>query len=183
MTAPDASPGDATETGFLDKLIKILDKVTDFNLAISYWIIYPFILIVVTTDVIGRNFFSYPLSWAIEGSGLFLIGGIFLAVGKVELEHSHIMLDIIYDRYSPRMKLFADFSTRVIVTLWMGAATVRSAIEIPTAYTLMESGADFRYPFWPMRAIMTFGFLTLTFCLLYNTLLAYKKLRGKEGGR
>ena len=183
MAAQDASPGDAPETGFIDKMGKFLDKVTDINLAITYWILYPFILVVITFDVVGRNFFQYPLSWAIEGSGLFLIGGIFLAMGKVELEKSHIMLDIIYDHYPYKLKMFADFSTRVIVTLWMAATTIRSAIEIPTAYNLMESGADFRYPFWPMRVVMTFGFFTLTFCLLYNALDAYRKLRSKEGGR
>ncbi|MDR0466990.1 MAG: TRAP transporter small permease [Deltaproteobacteria bacterium] len=183
MAAQDASPGDAPESGFLDKMGKILDKVTDVNLAVTYWVFYPFILVVVTFDVVGRNFFNFPLSWAIEGSGLFLIGCIFLAMGKVELENSHIMLDIIYDRYPRKMKLFADFSTRVLITLWMAATTVRSAIEIPTAYRLMESGADFRYPFWPMRVVMTFGFFVLTFCLLFNALNAFRKMHDKEGGR
>ena len=182
MVAQDASPSDAPETGPFDKLGKILDKLADINLAVTYWIIYPFILVVITVDVVGRNFFSHPLAWAIEGSGLFLIGGIFLALGKVELEKSHIMLDIIYDRYPRKLKLFVDFSTRIIVTLWAAATTVRSAIEIPTAYTLVESGADFRYPFWPMRVIMTFAFLTLTFCLLYNTLDACRQFC-KKGGK
>jgi len=183
MTAQDTAPAGAVgpECGFLGKVWKILDKVTDINLAITYWVLYPFILVVITVDVVGRNFFNAPLAWATEGSGLFLIGGIFLAIGKVELESSHIMLDIIYDRYPRKMRLFVDFSTRVIVTLWMAAATVRSAIEVPTAYNLMESGADFRYPFWPMRVIMTFGFVTLTFCLLYNALNAYRQLREKGG--
>ena len=180
MVAQDASPGDAPETSFLDKVGKILDKVADVNLAITYWIIYPFILVVITVDVIGRNFFNSPLSWAIEGSGLFLIGGIFLALSKVELENSHIMLDIVYASYPRKMKLFADFSTKIIVALWMAAATIRSAMEIPTAYNLMESGADFRYPFWPMRVVMTFGFFSVTLCLLYNTLKACRQLR-KEG--
>ena len=183
MAAQDASPDAVPKAGFLDKTGKILDKVADVNLAATYWIIYPLILVVITIDVIGRNFFHYPLSWAIEGSGLFLIGGIFLAMGKVELEKSHIMLDIIYDHYPRKMKLFVDFSTRIIVTLWMAATAIRSAMEIPTAYNLMESGADFRYPFWPMRVVMTFGFFTVTLCLLYNALDAYRKLRSKEGGR
>ena len=182
MAAQDASPDGASETGFLDSLGKIVHRVADINLAISCWVLYPFILIVVAVDVTGRNFFNSPLSWAIEGSGLFLIGAIFLAVGRVELDNDHIMLDVVYSMYSRKMKLIADFTTRIIVTLWMAAATVRSALEIVTAYKLMESGADFRYPFWPMRVVMTFGFLTLTFCLLYNVLDAIRKLR-REGGR
>lgn len=155
----------------------IIDKVSDLCLAGSMYVLYPAILIVICVDVIGRNFFNTPLSWAIEGSGLFLIGGIFLAVSRVELDNGHILLDILYANYKPRLKAFCDMLTRAFAFLWMVAATIRSSFEIPTAYMLNESGADFRYPFWPMRVIMTFGFFVLALALLCNVVKAYRKLR------
>lgn len=158
-----------------------VEKAADVSLGFSMYLLYPAILIVICTDVIGRNFFETPLSWAIEGSGLFLIGAIFLAVPKVELDKNHILLDILYDIYPKRAKLVCDLLTRLLAGLWMLAATVRSSFEIPTAYMLNESGADFRYPFWPMRVIMTIGFLVLTLSLLYNVVDAYKQLR--KGGQ
>lgn len=158
-----------------------VDKAADICLAFSMYILYPAILVVILTDVIGRNFFHTPLSWAIEGSGLFLIGGIFLAVPRVELDKGHILLDIVYANYSKRTKLICDMLTRAIASLWMLAATIRSAVEIPTSYLLNESGADFRYPFWPMRVIMTLGFLMLTLALVYNVVASFRELR--YGGR
>ena len=64
----------------------------------------------------------------------------------------------------------------------MLAATVRSSVEIHTAFVLHESGTDFRYPFWPMRVIMTTGFLLLALALLCNVVSSYKQLRmgGKQ---
>lgn len=159
----------------------LVEKAADICLGCSMYILYPAILLVICIDVIGRNFFDTPLSWAIEGSGLFLIGAIFLAVPRVELDKGHILLDILYANYSRKMTLVCDMLTRAFAFLWMLAATIRSSFEIPTAYALNESGADFRYPFWPMRVIMTLGFLVLTLALLYNVIDAYRQLR--KGGR
>lgn len=156
-------------------------KTADICLGFSMYALYPVILIVICVDVAGRNFFGMPLSWAIEGSGLFLIGAIFLAAPMVELDKGHILLDILYANYQPRMKNFCDMLTRCFAFLWMLAATVRSSLEIPTAYMLNESGADFRYPFWPMRVIMTIGFLVLTLVLLHNVFDACKQfLKGGQ---
>lgn len=164
-----------------DGWMRGVDKAADVCLGFSMYILYPLILVVICTDVIGRNFFETPLSWAIEGSGLFLIGAIFLAVPRVELDKSHILLDILYAVYPRKVQLICDLSTRALAFLWMLAATIRSSFEIPTAYMLNESGSDFRYPFWPMRVLMTIGFLVLTLALLYNVVDAYKQLR--NGGQ
>lgn len=163
--------------------MRMVDKVADICLAGSMYILYPAILIVICTDVVGRNFFNTPLSWAIEGSGLFLIGAIFLAVSRVELDKDHILLDIVYAVYPRKVRYFCDMLTRSFAFLWMLAATVRSSFEIPTAFMLNESGADFRYPFWPMRVIMTIGFLVLTLALLSNVVKAYRLFRQCQGGQ
>lgn len=157
-----------------------VNKVSDFCLGISMYILYPAILTVILIDVIGRNFFHTPLSWAIEGSGLFLVGAIFLATPRVELDRDHILLDILYSNYSRKLKLICDMLTRAVCCVWMAAATVRSSVEIHTAYTLNESGADFKYPFWPMRVVMTCAFFILTITLLCNVILCFKALRKKE---
>ncbi|RRD71894.1 MULTISPECIES: TRAP transporter small permease subunit [unclassified Desulfovibrio] len=157
-----------------------VDKVASIILHVSMYVWYPLILIVILVDVIGRNFFASPLSWAIEGSGLFLIGGIFLAVPRVELDRNHILLDILYARYSYKTQLACDMLTRAVGCLWMLAATIRSSVEIHTSFLLDESGTDFRAPFWPIRVIMTFGFLMLALTLLHSTIDSYRKFR-REG--
>ncbi len=158
-------------------LWKIVDKVSNYSLAVSMYLLYPAILAVVCIDVIGRNFFATPLSWAIEGSGIFLIGAIFLAAPRVELDREHILLDILYANYSQKSKLLCDILTRFVALLWMLGATWRSAVEIHTSFILDESGADFRFPFWPMRLIMTFGFLLIALALLCNIIDCIRKLR------
>lgn len=154
-----------------------VDKASDIALAASMYILYPAIVVVILIDVIGRNFFATPLSWAIEGSGLFLIGAIFLAAPRVELDRGHILLDILYANYSKKNKLFCDMLTRAVACLWMLAATARSCVEVHTAFMLHESGTDFRYPFWPMRMIMTTGFVLLALALLSNAVSSYRQFR------
>lgn len=196
MVKQDASPGNASglaEIALEDVgkgashepapsgFARGINKTADVSLAVSMYILYPAILVVILIDIIGRNFFGTPLSWAIEGSGLFLIGAIFLAVPRVELDKTHILLDILYANYSEHTKRICDMLTRVIASLWMLGATIRSAMEIPTAFMLNESGADFRYPFWPVRVVMTIAFLILTLALIYNVGDSFKHLR--NGGR
>ena len=175
---PGGEPGAPKPSGWM----RGVDKAADIGLNFSMYLLYPAILIVILIDVIGRNFFGTPLSWAIEGSGLFLIGAIFLAVPRVELDKTHILLDILYATYKKKTQLICDMLTRALACLWMLAATIRSSFEIPTAFMLNESGSDFRYPFWPMRVVMTIGFLLLTLALLYNVVDSFKRLR-KEGGK
>jgi len=177
VTPQSGDPESPAKSGWM----RGVDKASDIALNFSMYLLYPAILIVIMIDVIGRNFFATPLSWAIEGSGLFLIGAIFLAVPRVELDRTHILLDILYATYSDRTKLICDMLTRAVACLWMLAATIRSSFEIPTAFMLNESGSDFRYPFWPMRVIMTIGFLLLTLTLLYNVIDSIKQLR--KGGK
>ena len=124
--------------------MKVVDKLANFILRFNMYLFYPAILIVILIDVTGRNFFATPLSWAIEGSGLFLIAGIFLAVPRVELDRGHILLDILYARYSKKAQLICDMLTRSLCFLWMLAATIRSSIEIRTSYLMQESDTDFR---------------------------------------
>ena len=84
-------------------------------------------------------------------------------------------------RYSKKAQLICDMLTRSLCFLWMLAATIRSSIEIRTSYLMQESGTDFRAPFWPMRVIMTLGFLILALALLSNAIDCYRKLRA--GGK
>lgn len=169
--------GGGEDSGWVRWMHAIVNKGASAALGISIYLLYPAILVVILIDVIGRNFFATPFSWAIEGSGLFLIGAIFLAASRVELDRGHILLDILYARYSEKTKHVCDMLTRAVACVWMFAATIRSGIEIHTAYILNESGADFRYPFWPMRVIMTAAFLLLAFSLLCNVIYSYKQLQ------
>jgi len=160
-------------------LWRVTDKIANWALSISMYILYPAILIVVCADVTGRNFFAAPLSWAIEGSGIFLIGAIFLAAPRVELDRTHILLDILYAHYSKKARLVCDILTRFVALVWMCGATWRSAIEIHTSFILDESGADFRYPFWPMRMIMTLSFALIALTIICNIISCIRQLRAK----
>jgi TRAP-type mannitol/chloroaromatic compound transport system permease small subunit len=62
----------------------------------------------------------------------------------------------------------------------MTGATVRSAVEIHTSYVLLESGTDFRYPFWPMRLVMTIGFALVALALICTIISSIRELR-EEG--
>lgn len=181
MVTQDASACGAETPPAKTGWMRGVENIADAILSVSMYLLYPAILLVICIDVVGRNFFHTPLSWAIEGSGLFLIGAIFLAVPRVELDKSHILLDILYATYPRKMKLICDMLTRTFAFLWMLAATIRSAYEIPTSFLLNESGSDFRYPFWPMRVVMTIGFLVLALALLYNVVDCFSQLR--KGGQ
>ena len=161
--------------------IKGFNAVSDFFFNVSAFIAYPAILVIITCDVVGRNFLHSPVAWAIEGSGLLLLSGIFLAGSKIEQDGEHIQLDALYAHYSTKGKLFLDLFARLVATGWVGIMTWRSFIEIGISIDMRETGSDFIYPYWPIRVIMTLGFLVLCIQLLLTCGSIILKFR--EGGR
>ena len=181
----DTPLGDeAVNTDTEPLFMRAIDKLSGVGLGVSMYLLYPGILVIIAADVIGRNFFHAPVSWAIEGSGVLLVGCIFLSAGRVELEKKHILLDVFYTDYSEKTKAISDICTRFLAFLWTLITSIRCFMEVRTSFTLGETGGDFKWQYWPARLAMAIGFLLLTlclFCTIYDAFRRYKK--AAKGGQ
>lgn len=159
---------------------RLLHALVTLSHYVSAFVLYPFMVIIITVDVGGRFLFNSPLSWGTEGSGLVQIMAIFLACAAVDASDSHIRLDILYANFRPRTQTLVNLLTCVVAGIWVSMLGWRSFTEIFVSYDMLESGMDVTIPFWPIRVVMTFAFLLLGLQLLMSFFINLAKLFRRE---
>lgn len=117
----------------MEKVLRYIDQMSIWSGKISSWLIIPLIAIV-AYDVIARKFYRATI-WAYD-SALWVYAGIFLiGLAWVLKEHSHIRVDVIYERHSPRAKALFEVLSYLI-------------FFFPLTITLLISGAAYAVESW-----------------------------------
>lgn len=90
-----------------------MDSISEWSGRIFIWLIIP-LTIVVVFEVISRRIFNAPHIWATEVTN-YLYGPHFMLVAAYTLLYrSHVSIDIIYAKFSPRTRGILDIITHLI---------------------------------------------------------------------
>ena len=133
-------------------------------------------------EVFSRYIFGAPTAWAFE-LGYILTGTHFLLGAAIALlRESHIRIDLIYARFSPRGKAATDLIFYVCLFLPFLVLLCDSLAEY--ALRSFETGertgqSSWNPPIWPFRAIITFSFGLLTLQVVAEILKCIAVLRGQ----
>ncbi len=96
----------------LQRLLRGMDQVSEWSGKIFVWLIIPLTAVVVF-EVISRRFFGSPHIWATEVTD-YIYGPHFMLVAAYTLLHrGHVSVDIIYVRFSPRVRGVLDIFTHL----------------------------------------------------------------------
>jgi TRAP-type C4-dicarboxylate transport system permease small subunit len=71
-----------------------------------------------TYEVVMRYVFRAPTSWAQEVSEIFLLWGVFLALGRIVKLRENISIEVVYDRLPAGGQRFVDVVALTIVALF-----------------------------------------------------------------
>ena len=94
----------------LKKFLKGIDQISEWSGRIFVWLIIPLTVIVVF-EVISRRFFNRPHIWSMEVID-FIYGPHFMLVAAYALLYkAHVSIDIIYQRFRPRVRGILDIFT------------------------------------------------------------------------
>jgi TRAP-type mannitol/chloroaromatic compound transport system permease small subunit len=97
----------------LNTFLKGCDWFSEWSGRIFVWLIIP-LTVVVVFEVISRRVFNAPHIWATEVTN-YLYGPHFMLVAAYTLLYkSHVSIDIIYGRFSPRTRGILDIFTYLI---------------------------------------------------------------------
>ena len=97
----------------LNTFLKGFDWLSEWSGRIFVWLIIP-LAVVVVYEVVSRRFFNAPNIWATEVTN-YIYGPHFMLVAAYTLLHqSHVSIDIIYGRFSPRTRGILDILTHLI---------------------------------------------------------------------
>ncbi len=89
------------------KILRVIDLVNERAGSISSWLV-AVLVVVILYEVIARYVFNSPTSWAF---GSFrMLGGAIVVLGwaYAQLHDSHIRVDVLYNRFPPRIRALLD---------------------------------------------------------------------------
>ena len=94
---------------------------------------------------------------------------------------SHVRMDLLYARWTPRKRAFADtitslcLITYLVVMLWGGVSSTAYALEYG-----QRAATSWRPPMAPIKIIMTFGILLMILQAVAFFLRDLARVRGQE---
>ena len=138
----------------------------------SLWIVA--LMLLINTDVIGRDFFHAPLRGVTELVSLSIVGIVFLQLADTLATGRMTRADVLLDRLKRRTPWLADAlqalyhlvgAGLMAVILWAAWQPLVESIRIQE---YIGAVGDFTAPVWPVRLIMLVGMgaTLLTFLLL-----------------
>ncbi len=146
------------------RIVKLIDKISEWTGAMSAWIVIP-LMVVVLIDVFMRHVLNTPTRWGYDVlwmlfSAQFLLGGAFTMLRK-----GHIRIDIVYGSLSDRAKLIYDIINTLLIILPPAVLLTWAGIDFAAdAWTSGEklSTTNWFFPAGPSKSLIPAGFFLLS---------------------
>ena len=140
---------------------KVIDLMNEWlGRIVSHFLL--FILAVSVIQVFMRYVFKRPLIWVWDVNHYLFASMIFLGAGYHLLHRQIIAVDVLYSRFSPKMKAFADLLAFIatiifsITVIWKGWGSAwRSFVAKEVTVSI------FAPPLYPLRALLPIGAILL----------------------
>lgn len=146
---------------FLARVLYVIDSISVWCGKVSIFFLLA-LMSITMLDVILRYVFNNPTIWGMESSCMLLVAVSLLGGGYCMLAGQHVKVDIIYQRWTPRVRAavdlftqFALFSMCFVLFYYGGKVALNSFIHGDTS-----TGA-WVYPLWPSQALVPIGALVL----------------------
>jgi TRAP-type mannitol/chloroaromatic compound transport system permease small subunit len=145
----------------MKKLLKIIDSLSEWSGKIFSYLLWPGVAVLVY-EVVARYVFNAPTIWAHGTAQRIFAIYYFICGAYISLNRSHINMDIIYNRFTPRKQAFLDIISFCFffifcgVLLWYGSRYAWSSL-----IRLEPCNTPFRAPLYPVKLIIPIGALLI----------------------
>ncbi len=123
----------------MQKFLNACDSISDWSGKVFMWLIIP-LTSLVAFEVISRRFFGRPHIWSLEVTN-YLYGPHFMLVAAYTLLHKgHVAIDIIYNRFPPRVRGVFDVITYSLLFFpFCIVMTYQGALFAKTSWAIHET--------------------------------------------
>jgi TRAP-type C4-dicarboxylate transport system permease small subunit len=128
----------------------------------------PALMVLVSLDVILRYVFNSPLPWGRDVNGLLLLISVFSALPHAWDKGYHIRMEVFYNRFGARTRIWADVASGAAGILFFGLMGIQALRFVPYMAATGETGEDLLLPMWPFMAYMGICALVLVARLIGN---------------
>ena len=162
---------------FVSFLSRLIGSISTVGGAFSQ-VVAGLMMLLITVDVIGRQFFRRPTYVADELSGYFLVAITFLALGQTEKLGKHLRVDIIFSWLSKKQGTWLTFVCSIISLgfiawfAWSTAVSAKQTFDIGThKQTILGT------PYWIPELLLPVGLSIFALQLLVSISQQAKALR------
>ncbi len=168
---------------FIKSFLDAVDKVSVWAGKAVSWLLLVLIF-ALTYDTFMRYLFRSPTVWAFDIS--YMLGGTIMLMGMawVTVRREQVRVDILYTRYSPKMKIIVDAVLNMLLFFPLFAMLLQRAIpRAMYSFTIGEfSEVGFWRPIlWPYRWMIVLALVLWVLATLGWVIRdLYKLKRGEE---
>lgn len=165
------------------QILKACDWLSEWSGKAVSWLIFP-LMFTITYEVVMRYGFRAPTVWAFDMG--YMIGGamVSLGMGYVLFQKGHVRVDVMYDKFSSRVKLLVDFILTVLMFFPMMAIFIYTSWQ----YFILSwmRGERSGYGIWepsliPFRLIILAAWIILTIAgIAWFIRTTYSLFKGRE---
>ncbi len=151
------------------RIFNLIDTISDMAGRILCYLIF-FIMVIIFIDVVARYVFNNPLLWGwLINKQLFGVFILFAGVYTMS-QQGHIRIEILYERFPPKLKLFARMVSLACFVSFMGVLVWQSAWMGWNSLMVGEKAAGaFRIPLYPFKLMIP----TVAFLFLLEGIVLY----------
>jgi TRAP-type mannitol/chloroaromatic compound transport system permease small subunit len=166
----------------MPRAVKIYVRYVDaLNRLIGRFVMYLIFVMmaVLLLSSASRTFFDMSFIWTVE-MAQFLLAGYYLLGGGYSMQlDSHVRMDLVYSRWSPKRRALADAITAVVLIFYLVFLLVGgiSSTQYAIAYG-QKNYSSWAPPLAPIKIIMTIG---IALMLLQVIAVFFKDLAQARG--
>jgi TRAP-type mannitol/chloroaromatic compound transport system permease small subunit len=143
--------------GFMRKFVSFIDNISEWTGRIFSFVTLA-LMIIVVYDVAMRYIINRPSQWGLEMNGFLLLAVTFLGGGYALLRDAHVRVNIIHDRFPPRVRAAVDVSTYLVffivcvVLLYYGSKVAWDSLRSNT-----RTPSTWGPVMWPSQMLIPIG--------------------------
>lgn len=142
-----------------------IGRIEEFHHVLSYLSAAGMVIMMLPTvaDVVFRLFFNAPIRGRIEFTGLVMAFVIYLGVPYAQAQKAHVGVTFFTDRIPSQVKKYFELFVYLFSVVILGFviyATTNKAIDSVRVGEYFYGST--RFPLWPSRILVAFGFILLS---------------------
>ncbi len=172
--ARGAAPAPAMDT--LDRVYVGLKKFYYVIGQIGEYILFGLMMLTVV-HCLGRYFFKKPVNGLVEISCYLLIIGIFLLISYTQSLKGHIIVDLIYSRWSMRTRALAAIIHYIILLIFTIPAFIWSMKRAAYIRGSGNTSTILGIHYWPILYVVAIGWLLISVISLVQVMIMIRDYR------
>jgi len=164
----------------MSKIVRVIGSINTFFGTVVGWVSL-LMMAAIVYEVVARYVFNAPTIWSMEINQYLFCMISMLAGGYCLLKDGHVRVDIIYPRFSPKVKAWVEIITFLLPVAFCSLLIWQGGSEFWKVLTNgIVSDTVLEFPMWPVWLMIPLGGLLLALQILARYLEHIATLKGKE---